>query len=75
MVCMCVCVSVYVFVSTWQCAHLYVCARLRGSDMKQPLKAKVNGLTVTCSRGLTLAHTQGESSTAASTASVLLLEG
>lgn len=49
----CVCARLYlsvdVFVSTWQCAHLYVCARLRGSDMKRPLKAKVNGLTVTCS--------------------------
>lgn len=62
------CVYLYVCVleSTLLCAHLYVCARLRGSDMKQPLKAKVNGLTVTCSWGLTLAHTQGESSTAAS---------
>ena len=67
----CVCVRAL----AWQCAHLYVCARLRGSDMKQPLKAKVNGLTVTYSQGLTLAHTQGESSAAASTASVLLLEG
>lgn len=50
-------------------------ARLRGSDKKQPLKSKVNGLTVTCSVGLTVAHTQGESSTTASTFSVLLMKG
>lgn len=43
--------------------------------MKQPLKAKVNGLTVTSSQSLTVARTQGESSTAASAASVLLVEG
>lgn len=49
-------------------------ARLRGSDMKQPLKAKVNGLTVTWSLGLTVAHPQGESSKTASTFSVLLME-
>lgn len=62
-----------VFVFVWQCAHWYVCARLWGSDMKQLLKAEVNGLTVACSWGLTLANTQGESSVAESTALVLLL--
>lgn len=44
----CVCVWGGV-VSTRQCMHLYVRGTLRGSDTKQPLKAKVNGLTVTCS--------------------------
>lgn len=63
-------VLVCVSVRACQRAHLYVCARLRGSDMKRQLKAKVNGLTVTSSRGLTVARTQGESSTAASTASL-----
>lgn len=38
---MCVCV----FMKEW--AHSYVCSRLKGSDMKQQLKAEVNGLTVT----------------------------
>lgn len=36
-----------------------------GSDMRRPLKAKVNGLTVRGSGGLTVARTQGESSMAA----------
>lgn len=36
-----------------------------GSDMRRRLKAKVNGLTVRGSGGLTVARTQGESSTAA----------
>lgn len=60
---------------------MHLCARPRGSvricmcvqdsggsDMRQPLKAKVNGLTVRGSGGLTVACTQGESSTAAAAA-------
>lgn len=34
--------------STWKCLHLYVRQRLGGSDTQPRLKAKVNGLTVTC---------------------------
>ena len=66
----CVCVRVHIRVCVYTRKEVFacvlVCLLLSGSDREQRLKAKVNGLSVTFSGGLTLAPTQGESSCRAS---------